>query len=123
MSLDRCRIERQNHGIFAELSQGRKDRLPASALGPSIKPIIDRRVGTVFARAIAPTCAGLQHVDDAADDTSIVVAFRTRQSAGKMRPEPRPLTVVQPEQARSHCFFLRIISEKENHQSLIRYRP
>ena len=123
MSFDRCRIEGQSHGILAELGQGLKDRLPASALGPSIEPIVNSRVGTVFARAIAPTRAGLKHMNDPADDPSIVVAFRARQSAGKMRPEPRSLTVIQPEQARSHCFFLRINSEKENHQSLFRYRP
>jgi hypothetical protein len=117
MSLDRCRIQRQSHGVFAELGQGLEDRLPASALGPSIEPIVDRRVGTVFARAIAPTATRLQHVDDAADDPSVVVAFRPGQSAGKIRLEPGPLTIVQPEQARSHAQIpsSRIISDRENH--------
>ena len=50
---------------------------------------------------------------------------RSGQSAGKIRPEPSPLTIVQPEQARSHARIpsSRITSDKENHGSLIRYGP
>ena len=117
MSFDRCRIQRQSYGIFTELGQGLEDRLPASALGLSIEPIGDRRARTVFVRAIAPTATRLQHMDNAADNPSVVVAFRPGQSAAKIRPEPGPLTIVQPEQARSHARIAssRITSDKENH--------
>jgi hypothetical protein len=70
VSFDRCRVEREHHGILARFSQGFKDCAPSAALGPAIEAIVDRGVRAVFARTIAPSGAGLQHVNDAAEDAA-----------------------------------------------------
>ena len=102
MSLDRGRVQRQGDGVFARLGQGLEDRTPSAFLGPAVKSIVDRRVGAVLARAIAPAPSRLQHMDDAADDTPVVVPLWTRQTAWKMRLDPGPLPVVQPKQTSTH---------------------
>ena len=73
MSFDRSRVERQRDGIFAGLGQRFKDCAPSPALGPAVEAIVDGRVRTVFTRAIAPSRARLQHVNDPADDAAVVV--------------------------------------------------
>src|SRR5258708_19068745 len=102
MSFDRSRVERQHDGIFARLGQCFKDCAPSFALGPAIEAIVDRRVGTVFARTITPPRTRLQHVNDAADDAPIVVPIRPRQSRRKMRFDTCPLPVIQPKEPRTH---------------------
>lgn len=97
MSFDRGRIQRQRHGILAQLGQRFEDSTPPAALGPAIEAIIDRRVRPVFLRAIAPSGAGLKHVDDTADDEPIIPTRRSRQTARKTRLETIPLPVIQPE--------------------------
>ncbi len=101
MSLDRGGIQRQRHRIVAQLGQRLEDRTPSVALGPAVEAIIDRRVRAVFPWAVAPAPARLQHVDDAADDPTIVrlVSLGTGQAARQMPLERLPLSVVQPEQA------------------------
>jgi len=123
MSLDRGRIQRQRHGVLAQLRQGFEDDTPSAALGPTIEAVIDRRVRAVFPRTIAPARPALQHVDDAADDASIIPALRSSQAARKMRLKMLPLPIIQPEQVRAHFSPLRINSQTENHWTLIRYRP
>ena len=102
MSFDRGRIERQHDGIFAGLGQGFKDYAPSSALGPTIEAIVDRRVRPVFRWTIAPSRTRLQHVNDAADDATIIVPIRSGQSRRQVRFYPRPLLIVQPKQAATH---------------------
>lgn len=123
MSLDRGGIERQRDGIFAKFCQSLEHHTPAIALGPAIKAIVDRRVGTVFRRAIPPSRSRLQHVDDAADDAPIIGTPGTRQPRRHMRFETAPLSVIQPKQPSAHCSSLRINSQPENHWSSIEYRP
>lgn len=123
MSLDRGRVQRQRDGIFARLRQGFEDRAPSAFLGPAIEAIVDRRVRAVLARAIAPPPARLQHMDDAADDTPIVVPLRTRQALWQMTLDARPLLVVQPKQTRTHSLAPYSQPGAMNHVAPIRYRP
>ena len=123
MSLDRGRVERQGDGVFAWLGQGLEDRTPSAFLGPAVKPIVDRRVGAVLVRAIAPAPTRLQHMDDAADDPSVVVPLRTRQARWKMRFDASPLLVVQPKQTRTHSLAPLTLGGAENYIATIRYRP
>ena len=102
MSFDRGRVEGQRDGIFARLGQRLKDCAPSSALGPTIEAIVDGRARAVFTRTIAPSRTRLQHVNNAADDTTVVVPLRSRQSRGKMRLNTRPLPVIQPKQSHAH---------------------
>ena len=102
MRLDRGGVDGQSHAILAAAGERLKDRLPMSALGPAIEPIIDRRVRTVVRRAIAPARAALKHVNDTADNASIVIARRSGLVRWQMWFYPSPLLVVEPEQSFAH---------------------
>jgi hypothetical protein len=101
-----------------------KDCLPMSALGPAIETIIDRRVRTIIGRAIAPACTALKHMNDTADNASIIIARRAGLVRWQMRLYLSPLLVVEPEQSFTHRSRpRRINSAQGNQSSLIRYRP
>jgi len=123
MSFDRSRVERQRDGIFAELGQRFKDCAPSSALGPTVKAIVDGRVRAVFTRAIAPAPTRLQHVNDAADDAPIVVPLRPGQSRRQMRLDTCPLPIIQPKQTIAHSLAPESTPRQENHVTLFKYRP
>ena len=124
MCLDRGGVDGQGHAILAAAGKRFEDRLPMPTLGPAIEPIVDRCVGTIVGRTIAPTCAALKHVNDTADDAAIVIAGRTGLVRRQMRLYPSPLLVVKPEQSLTHRTSpRRIKSAQRNQSSLIRYRP
>lgn len=123
MSFDRGGVQRQRNGVFAELRQGFKDRTPSIFLGPAIEAIVDRRIGAILLRTIAPTPTRLQHMDDAADDAPVVVAHRARQSTRQMRLDTRPLPVAQPKQTLTHSLAPALLPRVKNHKTMIRYRP
>ena len=112
MSLDRGRVEREYDGIFAGLRQSFEDRTPSVTFGPAVEAIVDRRIGAVFGRAIAPTSPRLQHMNDAAGDPPIVAACWTRQSARQMRLDTRPLPITQPKQTLTHSLLPRYSDEE-----------
>ncbi|MHC2584537.1 hypothetical protein ACVI1J_003280 [Bradyrhizobium diazoefficiens] len=89
VSFNRGRVERQYDAVFARLGQRFEDCAPSSSLGPAIEAIVDRRVRAVFTWTITPSCTRLQHVNDAADDASVVVPIRPRQSPRQMRFDTR----------------------------------
>lgn len=102
MRFDRGGVDGQSHAVLAAAGERFKDRLPMSALGPAIKAIVDRRVRTIIGRTIAPTCAALKHVNDTADNASIVIARRASLVRWQMRLNLSPLLVVQPKQPLAH---------------------
>lgn len=120
MSFDRGGVDGQGHPVLATPGKRFKNRLPMPALGPAIEPIVDRRVRTVVRRAIAPPRTALKHMNNAADDASIVIARRPRLVRWKMRLYARPLPIVQPEH---QILSGRIVSAQQNQSPLIRYRP
>ena len=97
MRFDRGRVDGQSHAVLAAAGERLKDRLPMSALGPAIKAIVDRRVRTIVGRTIAPACAALEHMNDTADNASIVIARWASLVRWQMRLNLSPLLVVQPE--------------------------
>jgi hypothetical protein len=124
MRLDRGGVDGQSHAILAAAGERLKDRLPMPPLGPTIEPIVDRRVWTVVRRAIAPARAALKHVNDTADNASIVIARRASLVRWQIWFYPSPLLVVEPEQSFAHRSPpARINSLRGNQRSLIRYRP
>ena len=124
MRLDRGGVDGQSHDVVAAAGERFKDRLPMSALGPAIKAIVDRGVRTIIGRTIAPACAALKHVNDTADNASIVITLRTSLVRRQMRLNLSPLFVVQPKQPFAHQNLpCRINSARQNQRSLIRYRP
>ena len=124
MRFDRGGVDGQSHAILAAAGERLKDRLPMSALSPAIETIVDRCVRTIVGRAIAPACAALKHVNDTADNASIVIARRASLVRWQIWFYPSPLLVVEPEQSFAHrsppC---RINSVRGNQNALIRYRP
>ena len=123
MSLDRGGVQRQGDGAFTWLGQSFEDRLPPVFLGPAIEAIVDGRVRAVLARAVAPAASRLQHMDDATDDTPVVIPLRARQVLWKMRLNTPPLLVVQPKQTRTHSLAPYSLPGTMNHGAAIRYRP
>ena len=124
MRLDRGGVDGQSYAVLAAAGERFKDRLPTSALSPAIETIVDRRAGTIVGRAIAPACAALKHVNDTADNASIVIARLARLVRWQMRLDLSPLLVVEPEQSSPHRSPpRRINSARGNQSSLIRYRP
>ena len=61
-------VDRPRAGKFTE------QPLPHAALRPAHEAIVDRRRRAVFRRAIAPSAAALQHMQDAADHAPIICA-------------------------------------------------
>lgn len=102
MRLDRGGVDGQDHAVLAAAGERFKNRLPMSALGPAVEPIVDRGVRTKVGRAIAPTRTALKHVNDTADDASIVIARRSGLVRWQMRLYLRPLFVVEPKQSFAH---------------------
>jgi len=89
--------------------------LPNAALRPAHEAIVDRCWRAVFWRAIAPTAAAFEHVQDAADHTPVVHTLLAAHVGRQIRFYPRPLIVVKPKQVASHPICLRI-TEKWNQQ-------
>src|SRR6516165_5754348 len=104
---------RANEGCLAgeRLEYPKPDPLAA----PAVEAVIDRRIGTVFGRAVAPACPGLQHVDDTADDATIVHPVRTSSATGQQRLNPSELRIAQPVRLWHHA--LHISPESLNHKS------
>ena len=69
----------------AVCDQGVVDALPDLAPRPAIEAVVDRGVGAVFGRAIAPAAPGLQDVDDPADDATVVDPASTRLITGQLK--------------------------------------
>src|SRR6201984_171139 len=124
MRFDRGGVDGQSHAVLAAAGERFKDRLPTSALSPAIETIVDRRVRTIVGRAIAPACAALKHMNDTADNASIVIARRAGLVRWQMRLDLNPLLVVETEQSFAHRRPpRRIHSVLGSQNSLIRYRP
>lgn len=80
------------------------DALPDALPGPAVEGIVDRRVGAVFRRAVAPAAAAPKHMDDPTEDAP-VIDTRRATIVRQQRLDLRPLLVIQPEQA-AHGTFL-----------------
>jgi hypothetical protein len=124
MRFDRGGVDGQGHAVRTAAAERFENRLPVPALGPAIEPIVDRRVGTIVRRAVAPSRTALKHMNDPADDAPIVIARGTRLVRWKTQLDLRPLPIVKPEQPFAHGILPgRIISVQQNHTTSIRYRP
>ena len=122
--LDRGGVDGQRHAVLAATGERFEDRLPMSALGPTIETIVDRRVRTIVGWAIAPACAALKHVNDTADNASIVIAGRPAWFIGRCGfIRAHCLSLSQNSPLRIEVSPRRINPVRGNQSSLIRYRP
>jgi hypothetical protein len=98
MGLHISAVQRDGAADAALLDQGSIDALPDPAPRPAIEAVVDRGVGAVFDRAIAPAAARLQDVDDSADDAAVIDPASTRLITGQKRLDHRPGIIAEPEQ-------------------------
>lgn len=74
-----------------------KHPLPNPAFRPAHETIINRGGRTVFRRAIAPTAATLDDVQNAADNSSVINPLLAPYILRQIRFDHHPLFVTQPE--------------------------
>ena len=91
MSIDRCAVERQHKRTTTGLGQRLENCPPSISFGPTIEAIVDCRIRTVIARAIALASARLHHMNDATEDAPVIVALGSLQSTRQMRRHASPL--------------------------------
>jgi hypothetical protein len=77
--------------------QGVEQALPKPTAGPPIEPIVDRRRRPVERRAVLPSAAHFQHMNDAADHSTVVDPTSAWLIARQQRFDRRPLPIVEPE--------------------------
>jgi len=126
MDLDVRAVDRHGPDHAGRAGQRVKDGGPDTLAAPTIEAVVNRRVGTVLGRAIAPARPRPQHVHDPADDPTIVDTVRAASATRHQRFNPLPLRIAQPIKLPSHQGLLE--SEALNHNSshvgiLIEYRP
>ena len=97
MSLDRRAIDQQLHRRTARRRQRLEDRFPDAFLGPADEAVVERLARAVDRRSIDPTAAGLENVNDTADDAAIIDPRLAARVGRKMRLKPRELSFGQPE--------------------------
>jgi len=83
--------------IHHDLAQ---DTCPDARLGPAVEAIIDRRVRSVVRRTVLPATAGLEHMDNAADDLLIAGRLHPAAVLWDRRLNHRVLLIRQPKQVR-----------------------
>ena len=79
-----------------ELDKGIEHPLPNAATGPAIEAIVDRRRRAIDRRAILPAASRLQHVDNARQDTPIILPSRPGLVLRLQRFDRLPLRIAQP---------------------------
>jgi hypothetical protein len=80
--------------------QGVEQALPKPTSRPPVEPIVDRRRRPVERRAVLPSAAHFQYMNNAADHPSVVDPTRSRLIARQQRFDRRPLPIVEPELVR-----------------------
>jgi hypothetical protein len=76
--------------------------LPNAFLAPAGEAVVDGLVRTIFFGAILPAATNLQHMHDAAQNASIILALGAWLVHRQMRNNFRPLLVIKPKQIRIH---------------------
>lgn len=126
MDFDVRAVDRHGPDHAGRAGQRVKDGGPDALAAPPIEAVVDRRVGTVVGRAIAPAGARTQHMHDPADDSAIVDTVRTTPATRHQRLNPLPFRIAKPIELLPHQGLPE--SEALNHNSsrvgiLIEYRP
>jgi len=96
MSLHRRGVDQHLRRRTARRCQGVEDVHPDASGGPAHEPIVERLARTIDGRGVGPPSAGLQDMDDPADDAAIVDPWLASRIGRKMRLKPRELPLVQP---------------------------
>lgn len=97
MRLGRRGIDGVKVLIRRNRAQRLEQPLPDLAPRPAVPAIVDRRVGTIDMRAVAPAATAGENMNDTAQNAAIVDPARARLIARKTGRDRSPLPVTQPE--------------------------
>jgi hypothetical protein len=101
MSLDAAAVDEQPVGGILTAGKRGKEAFPYTALGPADEAIVQGLLRTVdIARTIGPAAAMLQSMDEAAQDTAIVLARLATHVPRQKRLDPSPLRFGKPKEIR-----------------------
>jgi len=126
MDFDVRAVDRHGPHHAGRAGQRVKDSGPDALAAPPIEAVVDRRVGSIVGRTIAPARARAQHMHNSTDDSAIVDTVCAAPSTWHQRFNPLPFRIAQPIELLPHQGLL--VSEALNHNSsrggiLIEYRP
>ncbi len=102
MRFDGRRIDQDLRWRPAFGGQGMKDVLPNALVGPADKPIVKRLAWPIGGRSVHPATAGLEHMNDTADNPAVVHALLAARIRRQVRLKSRKLFLGQPEEMMVH---------------------
>jgi hypothetical protein len=105
VGLDQRGVDEQPRWQILVRGQSMKDAFPGAVVGPPHEAVVERFLGAVVERAIAPTPAAAQRMHDPGEHPAIIHAGNTARIAGQQGLYPRPLLIGKPKQIR-HVFTL-----------------
>jgi hypothetical protein len=83
-------------------SQGVENVLPDALLRPAVEAVVDRRIGAVDPRAVAPSRARAHHSHDPRDDPTVIHAMCAPPTHQQIQLDPKPPILAQPIQIPPH---------------------
>ncbi len=86
--------------IGTEYDQGGEQPSPMPLDAPTPKPIVDRGRQAISSGRVLPAATLFQHMNNAADDATIIVTWRTWSIFRQQWLDRRPLPIVQPKFSR-----------------------
>lgn len=96
MCFDVAGIHRHRSVHAGRSGQGVKNIRPNPLPAPAVEAVVDRRVGAIDFRAIAPARTRFQHVHNAADHASIIDPMRSLAPSWQQRLNPPPFRIAEP---------------------------
>src|SRR5271170_846494 len=116
MSLHRRAVDQDLRRRAAGRRQRMEDVRPDAFLGPAHKAIVECLARTIDGRRIDPAAAGLENVNDAADDAAVIDPGLAARVGRKMWLKPRELPLAQPKMISIHRWSPFGDLESQNHR-------
>jgi hypothetical protein len=105
VGLDQRGVDEQPRWQILVRGQGMEDALPSTVIGPPHEAVVERLLGAIVERTIAPAPAAAQRMDNSREHAAIIHAGNAARVARQQRLDPRPLLIGKPKQIR-HDFTL-----------------
>jgi FkbM family methyltransferase len=112
VDLDARAVDEQARWHPLDAGKLAEDALPDPALGPAHEAVVERLLGPVDRRTVAPPPAALQRMDDPAQHAAVIDPLLAPHVGRQQRRDPRPLLIRKPEEIRH---FQRLFAESLNH--------
>src|SRR6266851_6378235 len=127
MGLDARTVDRHRSGNPARSGKRLENLKPDPLPAPPIEPVVDRCVGAIGSRTVAPTRTRTKHMNDPANHTPVINPMSPTTAKRHQRFDLRPLSLRQPIKRLSHP-SLHTVWKLESHRRnlgnpLIEYGP